>query len=55
MKSFISRFSNISFEIIDESYNYNTAYFNGYLRADGEDRECMISIYHLGDMIYVEE
>ncbi len=52
---FINRFTDIDFEIVDETYGYNQSKFSGYLYADEEIKECIIEIYHFGDMKYSVE
>lgn len=52
---FINRFPDIDFEIVDETYGYNQSKFSGYLYKDKEIKECIIEIYHFGDMKYIVE
>ena len=52
---FIKQNKNIRFEIIDETYGYNTSKFDGYLWDETSMKECMVEIYHLGDMNYLIE
>ena len=53
--TFVNRYQNFCFEIIDEVYGYNKTKFWGWLSAGGDLKECIIEIYHLGDMIFVDE
>ena len=53
--TFVNRYQNFGFEIIDEVYGYNKTKFWGWLSVYGELKECIIEIYHLGDMIFVDE
>ena len=53
LKRFINQFKNVRFEIIDETYGYNTSKFDGYLSDGDAIKECRVEIYHLGDMSYV--
>ncbi len=55
LKEFISRFKSYGFEIIDSTYGYNQTKFSGYLTSNRKFYECMIEIYHEGDMVYVAE
>lgn len=55
LKEFIDRFSSCYFSIVDETYGYNQTKYSGYLIAEGFRYECMIEIYHEGDMIFVDQ
>lgn len=56
LKDFLkSDFQDASFEIIDETYGYNQSHFGGYFSKGCDVKECMIQIYHHGDMVYVTE
>mgnify|MGYP001625647276 CR=1 FL=1 len=52
---FIPMFVNQNFTIIDETYGYNQSKFSGFLSVGTEIKECMIEVYHLGDMEYITE
>ena len=53
--NFLNNYQNFSFEIIDEVYGYNKTKFWGWLSTGHDLKECIIEIYHLGDMIFVDE
>ena len=55
LKDFISEFVNSGFEVIDETFGYNSTKFSGWLLQKGHLQECTIEICHLGDMVYVTE
>lgn len=55
LKDFAERFEGETFEITDETFGYNMTKLGGYLYKDGDTFECMIEIYHLGDMSYLVE
>lgn len=55
LKDFIERNPVMGFSIMDETYGYNTTKYEGYLTMNRRFYECMIEIYHEGDMIFVEE
>ncbi|MDD3393100.1 MAG: hypothetical protein EOM28_07930 [Clostridia bacterium] len=55
LEEFISRFAEIDFEIVDETYGYNQCKFSGYFYLDDTIKECIIEIYHFGDMTYIVE
>ena len=40
---------------MDETYGYNMTKYNGYLTANRQFCECVIEIYHEGDMVFVTE
>lgn len=50
---FIQQNKELRFEIIDETYGYNTTKLDGYLWGDTKIKECRLEIYHLGDMSYI--
>ena len=54
-KDFIERFKPLGFSVMDETYGYNMTKYNGYLTADRRHYECIIEIYHEGDMVFVDE
>ena len=55
LKDFISRFTPFGFSVMDETYGHNITKFNGYLSSAREHHECIIEIYHEGDMVFVTE
>lgn len=55
LKDFIERFEPLSFSVTDETYGHNTTKYSGYLTANQRLYECMIEIYHQGDMVFVDE
>ena len=55
LHEFIGQYHNVGFDIMDETYGYNMSKFSGYLSAEGSVKECIIEIYHLGDMSYIVE
>lgn len=55
LKEFVSDFSDKSFEVIDETYGYNLSKFSGFLSVNNDVKECIIEIYHHGNMEYVTE
>ena len=40
---------------IIETYGYNMTKYNGYLTSNRQFCECVIEIYHEGDMVFVTE
>ena len=55
LKDFLSRYEQFGFSIMDETYGYNMTKYNGYLTSNRQFCECVIEIYHEGDMVYVVE
>lgn len=55
LKDFLARFPHFGFSIMDESYGYNMTKYNGFLLANRQHCECIIEIYHEGDMVFVAE
>ena len=55
LKDFLSRVNSCGFSIMDETYGYNMTKYTGYLSFDHQFCECMIEIYHEGDMVFVTD
>ena len=55
LKDFIKEYPEFSLSVIDEVYGYNQTKYWGYLTAKRKNMECIVEIYHLGDMVFVEE
>ena len=54
LRDFIAQYPMFGFSIMDEVYGYNQTKYMGYLTAKRKTWECIVEIYHLGDMIFVE-
>lgn len=54
---FLREYTNFSFEVVDESYGYNSVVYNGYLFLPEKDDfvELTLTIYHSGHIIYETE
>ena len=55
LKDFIERYKQFGFSIMDETYGYNMTKYCGYLLANRQHCECVVEIYHEGDMVFVLE
>lgn len=55
LKDFINRYKQFGFSIMDETYGYNMTKYSGYLTSNRQHHECVIEIYHEGDMVFVAE
>ena len=55
LRDFINRYKQFGFSIMDETYGYNMTKYNGYLLSNRQHCECVIEIYHEGDMVFVAE
>jgi len=53
LKDFIERYKQFGFSIMDETYGYNQTKYSGYLLSDRRHCECVVEIYHEGDMVFV--
>ena len=53
LKDFIKRYKQFGFSIMDETYGYNQTKYNGYLMANRQHWECVVEIYHEGEMVFV--
>lgn len=51
---FITKKKQFNIDVVDETYGYNLSKFGGYIFLEGNTYECMMEIYHLGDMKYLE-
>ena len=54
---FLREYTNFSFEVVEESYGYNSVIYNGYLILPKKDEfiELTLTIYHFGHIIYETE
>lgn len=52
-EDFLKRYEQFGFDIIDENYGYNRTSYTGFLKIRRQFSECIIEIYHEGDMIFV--
>ena len=55
LKDFIDNYKQFGFSVMDETYGYNMTKYCGYLLANRQHCECIIEIYHEGDMVFVAE
>ncbi|MBQ2955036.1 MAG: hypothetical protein IJE08_01095 [Clostridia bacterium] len=53
--SFLDERKGMSFSVMDEVFGHNQTKFFGHLLTNGKRLECIIEIYHEGDMVFVEE
>lgn len=54
-KDFLERFTCFGFSVIDEVFGFNQTKLWGFLSANKEVYDCVIELYHQGDMVYVTE
>lgn len=54
LKDFIERYKEFGFSIMDETYGYNMTKYCGYLLSNRQHCECIVEIYHEGNMVFVE-
>jgi len=55
LKEFIERYKQFGFSVMDETYGYNMTKYSGYLLSNRQHCECVVEIYHEGDMVFVAE
>lgn len=55
LQDFIKRYKQFGFSIMDETYGYNQTKYSGYLLVNRQHCECIVEIYHEGDMVFVVE
>jgi len=54
-KDFVEKYKTFGFSIIDSVYGYNQTKYWGWFSSKRKMQECIIEIYHAGDMVFVEE
>lgn len=55
LKGFIEKFVPLGFTVMDETYGYNLTKLSGYLTHNRRLYECMVEVYHEGDMVFFTE
>jgi len=55
LKDFLKDFPVFGFSVMDTTYGFNQTKLNGYLTANRGHCECIVEIYHEGDMVFVDE
>ncbi len=55
LETYQSKYKNSEFEVIDETYNWGKATFQGWLRTEDVPVHCIMDIRFNGKMIYVIE
>ena len=55
LKHFLSKGAPFGFSVMDETFGYNQTKLWGYLLSQGRHHECILEIYHEGDMVYVTQ
>lgn len=54
-KDFLEKYKQFGFSVMDETYGYNMTKYTGFLLSNRQHCECIIEIYHEGDMVFVTE
>ncbi len=55
LQHFIDREKTFGFNIMDTTYGFNQVKYSGYLTMHRNTCECVIEIYHEGNLVFVEE
>ena len=55
LRDFLDRYAQFGFSVMDETYGFNMTKYSGYLLSNGQHCECVIEIYHEGDMVFVAD
>ncbi len=55
LKEFVENFQNAGFSVMDTTYCGDITKFSGFLSFGEDVIECIIEIYHEGDMVFVDE
>ena len=53
LRDFLDRYAQFGFSVMDETYGFNMTKYSGYLLSNRQHCECVIEIYHEGDMVFV--
>ena len=53
LADFAEKNKTLDFEIIDETYGYNSSRFAGWLWSGEKPKECVLELYHFGSMEYI--
>ena len=53
LNDFISRYKQFGFSVMEETYGDHITKYNGFLLSNRQHCECVLEIYHKGDMVYV--
>ena len=54
LRDFIEKYPVFGFSVADEVYGFHQTKYMGYFHANRMFKECIMEIYHLGDMVFVE-
>ncbi len=55
LSDFAKQFENSGFSVMDETFGYNQTKLSGFLSKQGFVGECVVEIYHEGEMSYLTE
>ena len=55
LADFLDRFPVFGFSVLDELYGFRETRYQGHLTAQGGLWECILEVYHEGDMVIVEK
>ena len=55
LKNFLAKNAPFGFSVMDETFGYNQTKLGGYLLSERRHNECILEIYHQGDMVYFTE
>ncbi len=55
LKEFVANFRNANFSVMDTTYCGDITKLSGFLSVGDDIVECIIEIYHEGDMVFVDE
>ena len=57
LKHFLERYTEYSFELVDELYGYHTLTYSGYLNLPDDDSliEMSLEVYYSGELVYDTE
>ena len=57
LQDFLKKYPSFSFEVVDESFGYNSVVYNGYLLLPKKKDfiELTLTVYHFGSILYETE
>ena len=53
LNDFVSRYEQFGFSVLEETYGDHITKYNGFLLSNRQHCECVLEIYHQGDMVFV--
>lgn len=55
LKDFMARYKQYGFSVMEEAWGIHSTQYSGYLLASRQHCECLMELYHEGDVVFVTE